>query len=766
MLVTTFAMVPSAFAGGWVEGEFETCGPRADRIRFNYYDGPDPEWVALEGHDIDITDWPLTKSWVDKWKVPPYSDYIQQDWYGGERGMFCLDVNQNETMPDGSYNPLGDPYEITMTITVGPDAGKTYTAGRGEHFLHAICHLLKRDDFITTVLMGLGEAVYAWMPSFYGDNVYPTPDQHPYSPTEAAEILDLAGFVDTDANTWRNDPVTGNDLNMDFVYRFQHIGGRKELGEWLALDLEAIDVDVSLDPKDGAGAFAKVMVAKNFHLYTGGWSLGYVPDHMYALFHSDYYWDSGMFCLNYGHHQDAQHDYFSELVYYAPDPATAKVANWDCQENYVDPEHIGPPSVWSAMAPKAHHITYTDASGENPGLKGIPWTGLVNEPGFGINSYLSFLNMHPEGVETGGTIEYGSYVSGIPGALNPFYASWYPDYEVIGKVYDSLLLANPYDPTKLEKYMPWLAKFYEVGTWENPDNPDFPTSTKLTFYLRDDVVWHDGTPFTSADVAFTIDYALTSADVDWYPSVADIHHFDTPDAYTIIIYENVLSCWAINWVGIGFPVAPKHIWEPIIATGDPYAFCPDKTIIGTGPFKVYPHSIDPADHDYYEPEGYLILDKNPAFYYSYEGQEPYSIEVIPTGCCEVDAYISDTNLARVTQKWVFYIAIGLDAPCEEDPGVAIGINTKITVAGGWGFTSLCGLKCGATYWICAIESSGRIWMGQVTVPNKYSSLTGDLTTTSLMPPRDPPMAKPFVAKVDWRDLFWFLKAYGQINMVW
>ena len=743
MLAITLVMVPSAFAGDWEENRFDLYGPRVDRLRFNYYAGPDAEFTALEGKSIDITDWPLTKSWIDKWSVPPYSDYIEIDWYGGERGMFNLDVNQNETMPDDSYNPLGDPTIVTVAITSSgvPDEGESYTASRGYHFLHAIAHLVKREEFITTVLEGLGEAVYAWMPTFYGPNVNPDVDQHPYSPTEAAEILDKAGFVDgPDADDWREDPA-GNNLNIDFVYRFQHTPGRKELGDWIAAELEAINVDVTLDPKDGAGAFAKVMVAKNFHLYTGGWSLGLVPDHLYALFHSDFYWDGTMFCLNYGNHHDSEHDTLSELVYYAPDKATAVDANWDCQETYVDPEHMGPLSVWAAMAPKGCSKYYVGAGDYN----GKAWKNHVNELGFGINAYLTFLMMHTEGDELmpGGVIEYGSYVSKIPGALNPFYASWYPDYEVLNKVYDGLLMYDPYHPTELDYYMPFLACGWKVETWDNPDNPDFPTSTKLTFYLRDDAKWHDGVAFTSADVKWTIDYARVPAnEVDWYPSVSEVHHVEVPDDYTAVVYMNCSSYWALNWIGVGFPVAPKHIWE-LIPPEDIRGFSPDKHIIGTGPFMVgTEHSIDPLDADYYIPEAFCILDRNPEFWNSYvSGMDTrHTMRVQPVD--PIDIYLGGPDAI-----------MSLDVTVD---GTTYTIG-NVRVAGGWGVTSVPGVVSGATASVSIkILPNGPTISTTMANPTMTTTLPGDTTGARIKPPRDLPDGW-----VGWKDAYWFLRVFGQ-----
>ena len=52
--------------------------------------------------------------------------------------------------------------------------------------------------------------------------------------------------------------------------------------------------------------------------------------------------------------------------------------------------------------------------------------------------------------------------------------------------------------------IPFLAK--EVPTVANGGVSSDLTS--ITWTLRDDIVWSDGTPFTSADVKFTADYCM------------------------------------------------------------------------------------------------------------------------------------------------------------------------------------------------------------------------------------------------------------------
>jgi ABC-type transport system substrate-binding protein len=67
-------------------------------------------------------------------------------------------------------------------------------------------------------------------------------------------------------------------------------------------------------------------------------------------------------------------------------------------------------------------------------------------------------------------------------------------YAATALSYNCLVRTSPYDPLALE-VVPELAQ-----TWEFSDS-----GTTLTFHLHTGVKWHDGTPFSSADVQYTIE---------------------------------------------------------------------------------------------------------------------------------------------------------------------------------------------------------------------------------------------------------------------
>ncbi len=124
----------------------------------------------------------------------------------------------------------------------------------------------------------------------------------------------------------------------------------------------------------------------------------------------------------------------------------------------------------------------------------------------------------------------------------------------------------------------------------------------FTFRLRPGVQWHDGKPFTSADVAF-------SAMNIWKPLqnigrslLRDLEAVDTPDAGTAVLrFAKPIPFQLLrNALPAVTAVLPKHIYE-----GTDIAANPANTkLIGTGPFRF-------AEH---RPGEYFKLTRNDAYW--------------------------------------------------------------------------------------------------------------------------------------------------------
>src|SRR5262250_3930684 len=100
-------------------------------------------------------------------------------------------------------------------------------------------------------------------------------------------------------------------------------------------------------------------------------------------------------------------------------------------------------------------------------------------------------------------------------------------YAATAPAYNCLIRTSPYDPTGQE-LLPELA-----DTWEVSDG-----GQTLTFHLHQGVTWHDGAPFSSADVQYTIERLMHPPKGMVSPRgpvfSALIERVETPDADTVI----------------------------------------------------------------------------------------------------------------------------------------------------------------------------------------------------------------------------------------
>ncbi|MEM0121632.1 MAG: ABC transporter substrate-binding protein [Thermoprotei archaeon] len=567
---------------------YEQWGPRTHYFLMNFYSNEAAEFEALELGYIDIVEWPLTKTYVDRWTKPPYSDYIAVVGAGPEYGMYIFDINNNETLPDGSACFTSDPI-----------------------IRHAIAHLVDRDAIAANDFEGMAQPLYVPIPWAAASWVNPAAqNKHPYSIDEAKRILDEAGYVDTDGNGIRN-WKDGRDIVLRVFIRSDH-EYRRRAGDRLMGALQAAGFGTVARYVDSGGAYEQVMTNKDFEIYTGGWSLGIdVPDTLFGLFHSSSYWHPG-WCPNYGHYSDPISDALIEEAFYAASlpEAIAPVLEW--QLRFVDPEWVPAQPIVSNVIYMAHRKYYGHWEGEEA-YWDLPFDGIVNIPGRGIGSYnnfWTFMNVYPADAAGANkapgayNIRWGWKVSAAR-KLNPIYGSWVWDWAIMNWIYDTMMGINPFVVTEDK---PWIAYQYDIGTWDNPDNPDFPKSTYVTFKVRDDVVWHDGTPFTLEDYRWMLEDLVPALRAKgypypwWYSSIMDVHHVEVIDDQTIKIYYNVRSYLALHWLNI--PLIPKHVWTQIIETGDPTIHLADPNLIGNGPYKFVS----------YTPNAGAVLERNDNYF--------------------------------------------------------------------------------------------------------------------------------------------------------
>lgn len=148
---------------------------------------------------------------------------------------------------------------------------------------------------------------------------------------------------------------------------------------------------------------------------------------------------------------------------------------------------------------------------------------------------------------------------------------------------------------------PWLAE-----TWESSSD-----GLTHTFHLRRGVTWSDGTPFTSADVLFTLDAIFDPAVksvlasgllIDGRPIRAT-----APDAHTVVITFPAPFGPGVHRLD-GLWILPRHKLAAALEAGtfaDAWSTkAPPGDIVGTGPFTIAR----------YEPGQRLVFERNPRYW--------------------------------------------------------------------------------------------------------------------------------------------------------
>lgn len=140
-----------------------------------------------------------------------------------------------------------------------------------------------------------------------------------------------------------------------------------------------------------------------------------------------------------------------------------------------------------------------------------------------------------------------------------------PTQMVAGNIYEGLLRYSP----KLEP-LPGLAESWTVSA----------DAKTYTFKLKPGVKWHDGKPFTSADVAFTIEF-LKQTHARARGNLVQLEKVETPDAATVVftLKQPFGPFLGIFEVG-SMPMMPRHIYEGTDFKTNPA----NNTPIGTGPY--------------------------------------------------------------------------------------------------------------------------------------------------------------------------------------
>ncbi|MDH5770271.1 MAG: ABC transporter substrate-binding protein [Candidatus Bathyarchaeota archaeon] len=559
----------------------QVYGPQMDYLRITNYLTDWKEFSALEADEIDITDWYLTKTYVDKFAANPkivmdeFSDVgsyeydiNNQKWPTGCDGLHPHTRQRPETGP-GDGNPPSpgadwDPETDSWKVYFDPNCEWCI---RSWGFRLALAYLTDRDYIRTEILKGFGVMLPTWLTApqlgwadmnnlTTSSFTYEGPNGDVFIPSlvykrdvnKAKELLDAAGFtLGTDGKT-RIDPRTGTYLSpLLFWIRLDH-PHRRDAGLKLAADMKTIGIPADAKVVEKTVCYKAAMIEYNYHIYTGGYSYGVDPwEIMQGLFHSNQYWAPVGWSGGYQGFCNLQFDVEANKV---KNGATRDVIEDGVHKGtYIMNKYVCSIPLWSTSGAEAYR-------------KG--WDGVVNHEGYCITwgtggvYYWSLFNMRPT---TGGpyegsdTIRLG--IKSSPEALSVVSSEWVWDWIILDTIYETLLVRNPYN---LAEDRGMLAASWTTETWDT-------NKIAVTYTLKTNVKWHDGTTLTPEDVKWGLEFIRECGPgVAWnYMMAKDIDHVnikaDEPALgdLDVKVYFKTGSYWAAHLAGfLEFP--SRKIW--------------------------------------------------------------------------------------------------------------------------------------------------------------------------------------------------------------
>ena len=195
--------------------------------------------------------------------------------------------------------------------------------------------------------------------------------------------------------------------------------------------------------------------------------------------------------------------------------------------------------------------------------------------------------------DSDGSISAGSIA--IPIVADPVFNPWHPNAFAESNVVNRVLFSGLTKPGLELAPAPDLA-----ASWEVSDD-----GLAWTFFLREDVRWHDGEVFTADDVVYTfneiaLNTELGANNMSYFSSLERV---DAVDEYTVVFTLTKPVAALPAYLSFNTEILPKHIFQG----QDPWdliSFNKEKPI-GTGAFKMDSYTSGQsvrliANPDYYD----------------------------------------------------------------------------------------------------------------------------------------------------------------------
>jgi len=197
-----------------------------------------------------------------------------------------------------------------------------------------------------------------------------------------------------------------------------------------------------------------------------------------------------------------------------------------------------------------------------------------------------------------------------------------------------------------------------------------PDGRSVTFTLRPGVTWHDGRPFSSADVAFSALEVWKKLQNLGRVVFKDLEAVDTPDATTAVLRFAKPTPFQLiqNALPALTAVVPKHVYEGSDINANPA----NTRLIGTGPFRFVEH----------RPGQFYRLERNPNYW---DSGKPYLDAIVYRVLPDPGAVAAAIEANQIQLAAFSSVPLADLARIGRVPGVAVvtkgyeGITYQLTV---------------------------------------------------------------------------------------
>jgi len=525
LLTLTFILMFSTLpnASITVKATSPIKGPRTEDLIIYFYGNISSAYSALKTAKIDIVGFEIPKRLYEdaiadsNIVLAPVSD----------SGMYEFDINNNCTI--ATYPGIRSP---------------THYQG----FRQALAWLTDKDYIVDEICGGFAERIdqpiaapyKSWRNASYWYPNYP----YEYDPQAAADALDAAGFVQGSTPNPYYDPAfpgsaeyirtypaghskAGQDLDpLEFVIRTDDIR-RFEAGRLVASNLKKHGVPVTQVEGDIGAIYDKVFGDFNYHIYTGGWSVGrFPPITLYLLYCHKFWYPYGPnYVTGVDCNGNPNYPKLCELLY---DAWLGLIPNEEMLENFK--KTVGYFTEQCITIPLWSSRSYWALSKNLLGVVNMEVTGPENGYTF-MNAYKT----------DGSAIRFG--IRNAPNAMNVVYSDWYYDTQNLDRM--NLYSGIDVPPYDLSIDQAGFVRDWETSTWED----DGVNKTKVTRWFRDDcyfvepVTGNQKARANASQYFFTAWYLYQLSDAWWSAVFDDIHHIDIVNDFQVDIYFNTLSYW-------------------------------------------------------------------------------------------------------------------------------------------------------------------------------------------------------------------------------